>query len=32
MERLKRMMTDSGLSVLFERDDDTYFICVARKE
>lgn len=32
MERLKRMMTDSGLSVLFERDDDAYFICVARKE
>lgn len=31
MERLKQMMTECGLSVLFERDDDDYFICIARK-
>jgi len=32
MERLKRMMGDSGLSVRFERDDDSYFICIASKK
>jgi hypothetical protein len=32
MERLKRMMSDSGLSVQFERDDESYFICIASKE
>lgn len=31
MERLRRMMNDSGLSVCFERDDDSYFICIAGK-
>ena len=31
MERLKKMMTDRGLTVKFERDDDTYFICIASK-
>lgn len=31
MERLKKMMTDRGLMVKFERDDDTYFICIASK-
>jgi demethylmenaquinone methyltransferase/2-methoxy-6-polyprenyl-1,4-benzoquinol methylase len=31
MERLKKMMTDRGLAIKFERDDDTYFICIASK-
>jgi demethylmenaquinone methyltransferase/2-methoxy-6-polyprenyl-1,4-benzoquinol methylase len=31
MELLKQMMEERGLSVTFERDDDNYFICVARK-
>ena len=31
MERLKQMMRESGLTVTFERDDESYFICVARK-
>jgi demethylmenaquinone methyltransferase/2-methoxy-6-polyprenyl-1,4-benzoquinol methylase len=31
MEQLKRMMTDCGLTVIFERDDENYFICVAKK-
>lgn len=31
MERLKQMMTDCGLSVVFERDDADYFVCIARK-
>ncbi|MCW4009215.1 MAG: class I SAM-dependent methyltransferase [Candidatus Bathyarchaeota archaeon] len=32
MELLKQMMKDSGLTVTFERDDESYFICIARKE
>ena len=31
MELLKQMMEESGLSVTFERDDESYFICLARK-
>jgi demethylmenaquinone methyltransferase/2-methoxy-6-polyprenyl-1,4-benzoquinol methylase len=31
MDRLKQMMTESGLAVTFERDDENYFICIARK-
>ncbi len=31
MERLKLMMKESGLAVTFERDDEEYFVCVARK-
>jgi len=31
MEQLKQMMKESGLDVTFERDDDSYFICLARK-
>ncbi len=31
MELLKQMMKESGLTVTFERDDENYFICVARK-
>jgi len=31
MELLKQMMNESGLSVTFERDDESYFICLARK-
>ena len=31
MELLKRMMKDSGLAVTFERNDENYFICLARK-
>ena len=31
MELLKQMMKDSGLAVTFERDDESYFICLARK-
>lgn len=32
MEILKEMMKESGLTVTFERDDESYFICVAKKE
>ena len=28
---LKQMMRENGLDVTFERDDDSYFICLARK-
>lgn len=31
MEQLKQMMRENGLTVTFERDDESYFICVARK-
>jgi len=31
MELLKQMMEERGLSVTFERDDENYFICIARK-
>jgi ubiquinone/menaquinone biosynthesis C-methylase UbiE len=31
MKLLKQMMKDSGLAVTFERDDESYFICLARK-
>ncbi len=31
MELLKQMMEKSGLAVTFERDDESYFICLARK-
>ena len=31
MELLKQMMKESGLAVTFERDDEDYFICIARK-
>jgi ubiquinone/menaquinone biosynthesis C-methylase UbiE len=31
MELLKQMMKESGLVVTFERDDEDYFICIARK-
>jgi len=31
MEILKQMMNDSGLAVTFERDDESYFICIAKK-
>lgn len=31
MELLKQMMEKSGLAVTFERDDENYFICLARK-
>jgi len=31
MERLKQMMKTNGLTVTFERDDESYFICIARK-
>ena len=31
MGQLKQMMKGSGLSVTFERDDQDYFICIARK-
>ncbi|MCW4030606.1 MAG: class I SAM-dependent methyltransferase [Candidatus Bathyarchaeota archaeon] len=31
MEDLKQMMKDSGLTVTFERNDDSYFICIAKK-
>ena len=31
MELLKHMMKKSGLSVTFERDDESYFVCIARK-
>ncbi len=31
MELLKQMMQESGLAVTFERDDENYFICLARK-
>lgn len=32
MERLKGMMTDHGLTIHFDRDDDDYFICIAVKD
>ena len=31
MELLKQMMKESGLEVTFERNDENYFICIARK-
>jgi hypothetical protein len=31
MELLKQMMKENGLTVTFERDDESYFVCVARK-
>ncbi|MCW4019453.1 MAG: class I SAM-dependent methyltransferase [Candidatus Bathyarchaeota archaeon] len=31
MELLKQMMKKNGLEVTFERDDESYFICVAKK-
>jgi ubiquinone/menaquinone biosynthesis C-methylase UbiE len=31
MENLKQMMKDNGLTVTFERDDNNYFICIAKK-
>jgi ubiquinone/menaquinone biosynthesis C-methylase UbiE len=31
MESLKQMMKDSGLAVTFKRNDEDYFICLARK-
>lgn len=31
MGQLKQMMYEHGLAVTFERDDESYFICVARK-
>lgn len=31
MPRLKEMMAESGLQVIFERDDKDYFICIAKK-
>jgi ubiquinone/menaquinone biosynthesis C-methylase UbiE len=31
MEILKQMMKESGLEVTFERNDENYFICIARK-
>ena len=31
MELLKKMMKESGLKITFERDDENYFICIARK-
>jgi demethylmenaquinone methyltransferase/2-methoxy-6-polyprenyl-1,4-benzoquinol methylase len=31
MELLKQMMKESGLEVTFERNDEKYFICIARK-
>jgi hypothetical protein len=31
MEQLKQMMNENGLAVTFERDDESYFICIARK-
>lgn len=32
MRLLREMMRDSGLTVTFERDDEDYFICIARKD
>jgi demethylmenaquinone methyltransferase/2-methoxy-6-polyprenyl-1,4-benzoquinol methylase len=31
MDQLKQMMKENGLAVTFERDDDSYFICIAKK-
>lgn len=31
MEQLKQMMEENGLTVTFTRDDESYFICIARK-
>jgi demethylmenaquinone methyltransferase/2-methoxy-6-polyprenyl-1,4-benzoquinol methylase len=31
MEKLKQMMQENELAVIFERDDESYFICIARK-
>jgi ubiquinone/menaquinone biosynthesis C-methylase UbiE len=31
MDRLKQMMKESGLTVTFERDDESYFVCIAKK-
>jgi len=32
MEQLKQLMKVHGLKVTFERDDEDYFICIAKKE
>ncbi len=32
MEQLKQLMKVHGLKVIFERDDEDYFICIAKKE
>lgn len=32
MYLLKQMMKENGLTVTFERDDESYFICIAKKE
>jgi hypothetical protein len=31
MAELKQMMEQNGLNVTFERDDQDYFICIAKK-
>ena len=31
MKRLKQMMVEQGLEVTFERDDENFFICIAKK-
>ena len=31
MEQVKQMLKENGLTVTFERDDENYFICIARK-
>ncbi|MCX6651325.1 MAG: class I SAM-dependent methyltransferase [Methanomassiliicoccales archaeon] len=32
MERMKQMMTECGMTIKFERDDESYYICIASKE
>lgn len=32
MHQLKQIMKENGLTVTFERDDESYFICIARKD
>jgi len=32
MEQLKQLLTGHGLEVTFERDDEEYFICIAKKQ
>ena len=31
MEKLKQLLTENGLEVTFERDDEDYFLCIANK-
>lgn len=31
MERLRQMMADRGLTMIFERDDEDFFICIGKK-